>query len=619
MSSPPTKPFLRADYQTSITWKVGSKAVIPPIGSSGSSASIRVIDDQQIELRIRADVDLSLLNNPQSTQGELTLQTVFKKPASANIVNGCIQRMADSANNDLRSLSEELTMGGLLRVFFEVTSAVQHLPIADFGDEQQLAVAVGNALDQNRKMRLYKELFAIVLDSDETANEIETKLRDAVVIELKARRAAITAARTLGPDYEGKEKSARVDRVKREIEAAGSMSTRSRASFKSQVKPLVDLLTLLLQSPAAYELQPGWFRWLGRGVFKFIKVTGYVGFAVAGVMVVGGVVLLGPAAWAGAAGVGAVAAEIGVDLAVVGGEAALRYLVGAKGAAWLANLQEKVGADAGNAYRAHLMMLLATLKGKDDPNAMPFTANDVEEAILDRLRTLRPSLHEQLTDSRPALYVRSAKNSARELKACWGAEVFKSSSEDRNASLGRFTSDSQVKAIRFLRAAAIMHLLRKELLDTVYLSISGAKDVGKSTLVHSLFHIPTKQGALLQDTTLDLNMYLLFDRNAQGAAERAVGSSPVFYLLDTPGMTDQNEEVASAFRDAKALVSLHLVLGKVVVGGARPETDILAKIGPEVPALVILNGLETYPFPQCYSVAPDAEVPCRSMKSTSRS
>jgi hypothetical protein len=603
--------FLRADCQNTITWTVESYvAVIPPMGSAGSSASLRVIDEQQIELRIKANVNLALLDSQKYSRSSLTLQTVFKQPASASIDNSTISQLPDSDNNELRSLSDELFFGGLLRVFFEVTSGLQHLSVADGQSDQKLSLAVSNALDQNRKMRLYKELFSVVLDSDELGNDLETKVKNAVLTELKARKAALAAARTVADeDNHGADNKARVERAKKEIEAAGSMSTKSRETFKHHVKPLVDLLTMLLQSPAAYELQPGWFRWLGRGAFKVVKVTSYIGFAVAGVVVVGGVVLLGPAAWAGAAGVGAMAGEVAIATTAIGGEAAIRYLIGSKGAGWLANLQENVGGDAGTAYRAHLLMLLAALNGKDGPNTMLFTASDVERAILDRLRRLRPSLYEQLADTRPALYVRSMKNSRNELKACWDAGVFKRTSEDKDASLGRFTGESQVKALRFLRAVSCIHQLRKELSHAVYLSIAGAKDVGKSTLVNSLFRIPTKQGALIQDTTLSLNMYPLFDHKELGGVEAAVGSSPAFYLLDTPGMTDANEDVASAFRDAKAMVSLHLVLGKAVVGGARPETDILTKLGPALPALVILNALETYAFPPCYSLSADGTVP----------
>jgi hypothetical protein len=585
--------FLCPNPHLRLTWTHGQRPnevnIVPPMGTDGSTASFRVVDDAELELRVRGRIDVALLRRLKTGQpGErsrtdLSLPTVFKVRARVAIDASNDQELSiiDGSNDDsdMQSLSEELFLGGLLRVFFEVSTIAKRWPANEQRDPQRVRAQ----LDTNPKMGLYKEIFGLVFNYAE-ADKVVDQVQEVVLAGLRVRLDNIARARRQGRERDAAER-----------EAAASLAVETRTALMQRLLPYADRLRRQLEAPAAYELQPGFFRLLGRGAFKVIKVSAYINYALLGVVVVGGVVMLGPVGWAGgAAAMGALAADVAVDVAIIGAEAAIRHLVANQGLNLLSNPTEEITADSGSAYRAHLLMLHDTLTPPDQPdNVMLFTANDVEAAILRRIQALRPSLHAQLVASSASVcsFLRSDRDSRQELKQCVETRVF-NSQDARKASLQRFTTESQVKALKFLRVMSCIHTLRASLRNDVYISIIGSKDVGKSTLIQSLFRIPTKVGALIADTTLEVNMYPLFS-----AAAAARLPHPAFHLLDFPGMTDQDPAVAEAFKDIKSMASLHLVLGKVVVGGATPERQILGSLDRSVPALVILNALETYNFP----------------------
>jgi hypothetical protein len=610
--------FLRSNGHACLMWAdcVG-RALIPPIDLLGTSASIRIVDERELEIRIATVVDTDLLEEVQQSRKRddhltvLTLPSVFEQPARVSFdCSRVVIKSSRVRRDEMRSLPAELFMGGLLRVLFECVSTLQH----SVGDRDSATRHVVQELAGNRKMIWYKELFALV-SGPAVADGVEEALKAAVLAELHARSIALSVRDTLKEGKESEDASSQQSEWE-ELKAAVSMSAATRARLNEHLNPAVGSLLRVLEAPPFYELQPDWFQVMAKGAdvaLKVMKVSAALSYTLVGVVVQGGASLLGPTSRQSENGTSVPAAEVGINANVVGPQTAMHHLVHNQGLEWIGSERTVVRGYAGSPYRAHLLMLLAALRGNDDPNTVLFTANDIETAILDRLKMLRPSLYKELTNPKPSTYIHSLKNSADELKACWKSDVFKHTSEDRDASLGRFTGESQMKALRFLRAMACIHQLRQELSHAVYLSVVGAKGVGKSTLVHSLFRIPTKAGALLEDTTLELNMYPLFDQKDEDSSGTTAAPSATtgasFYLLDTPGVTDANPTVALTFRDTKAMVSLHLVLGKVVVGGAGPETDILSSLDPAVPALVILNQLEDYVFPPDYSASSGADVP----------
>src|SRR4051794_40832137 len=105
----------------------------------------------------------------------------------------------------------------------------------------------------------------------------------------------------------------------------------------------------------------------------------------------------------------------------------------------------------------------------------------------------------------------------------------------------------------------------------------------QSSLVYSMFGIPTKRGSLREQTTFDVNMYPLIDPQN--------GRDLRLFLIDNPGVADQNEKVGNAFFETKTTASLHLVLGNAVIAGGITEAKLLSTLYGEIPALVVLNHL----------------------------
>lgn len=106
-----------------------------------------------------------------------------------------------------------------------------------------------------------------------------------------------------------------------------------------------------------------------------------------------------------------------------------------------------------------------------------------------------------------------------------------------------------------------------------------------------MFGIPTKRGSLKAHTTIDVNMYPLMGPRHHRRQDLRL------FLIDNPGVADPNQSVGNAFFETKTSASLHIVLGNAVIAGGITEAKLLSTLYGEIPALVVLNHLEDYHFP----------------------
>ncbi|CAF3351108.1 unnamed protein product [Rotaria sp. Silwood2] len=95
------------------------------------------------------------------------------------------------------------------------------------------------------------------------------------------------------------------------------------------------------------------------------------------------------------------------------------------------------------------------------------------------------------------------------------------------------TMDSQIKAFEFLYDIYCICKLRRSM-TAQYISFIGAHRAGKSSLLKSLWNIPTQRGDYLDNRTQQMQIYTVYDNK----------SSNKVHLIDYPGVTDPVKTIA---------------------------------------------------------------------------
>ncbi|CAF3987890.1 unnamed protein product, partial [Rotaria sp. Silwood1] len=95
------------------------------------------------------------------------------------------------------------------------------------------------------------------------------------------------------------------------------------------------------------------------------------------------------------------------------------------------------------------------------------------------------------------------------------------------------TMDSQIKAFEFLHDIYCICKLRRSM-TAQYISFIGAHRAGKSSLLKSLWNIPTQRGDYLDNRTQQMQIYTLYDDK----------TSNKVHLIDYPGVTDPVKTIA---------------------------------------------------------------------------
>jgi hypothetical protein len=113
------------------------------------------------------------------------------------------------------------------------------------------------------------------------------------------------------------------------------------------------------------------------------------------------------------------------------------------------------------------------------------------------------------------------------------------------------TTDSQINAFKFLHDIYYISKLRRSM-SAQYISFIGAHRAGKSSLLKSLWDIPTQSGDHLDNRTQQIQIYTLYDDN----------SSNKVHLLDHPGVTDPVQIVAHLNKNYCVLSTFYVIVVK---------------------------------------------------------
>ena len=433
------------------------------------------------------------------------------------------------------SLSVEMLKAALLRCYFEVLSACKT-------DDPSRPGIVSNKLNANTTFHWFQRLCLTVLPSDPQPDG--RRANDVAIDELR-----LTFTQCITAELNAASRRA-AGQAPTAVISTADLASQEREVFDRLIAPVLGRLYDLISAPHLYAFTPGVLNKIGRGAARVLQWNGTLLYIAAGVMLCASAATLNPA-------LAAVAVGTAIEAAVkdAAGSEARKGLVRMSGG-WAAG-----GTEGAIRYYHHLCFLVDSLGGNSEHF---MSAAMLEDELVRRMAALDMDVS---GEDEPSWMATEAALKFK-LKQCPAA--FSSPAIRGRPTLERCVESTKLDAVRFIRQVMCVRAIRTALLRSVYLSVVGPSNVGKSSFIRGLFGIPVRFGPHNDGRTLDVSVYPLLP-NLAAARERP------FFILDFPGTTDPDAKAAAAFYGLHIIVSLHIVIGKVVQGSDR-EREILDTI-----------------------------------------